>query len=52
MTKVAVLQMTSGIDPGANAAAIADAVSRAAGEGAATWVNFQSLAMSEERSAR
>lgn len=34
MTKVAVLQMTSGIDPGANAAAITDAVSRTAGEGA------------------
>jgi deaminated glutathione amidase len=34
MSKVAVLQMTSGIDPDANAATIADAASRAAGEGA------------------
>ncbi|NMN04023.1 MULTISPECIES: carbon-nitrogen hydrolase family protein [unclassified Novosphingobium] len=33
--KVALLQMTSGIDPLANAATIADAVARAAGEGAA-----------------
>lgn len=34
MPKVAVLQMTSGIDPDANAATIADAARRAAGEGA------------------
>ena len=33
--RVAVLQMTSGIDPLANAATIADAAARAAGEGAA-----------------
>ena len=33
--KIALLQMTSGIDPAANAATMADAVSRAAGEGAA-----------------
>lgn len=35
MTRIAVLQMTSGIDPAANAAAIADAAQRAGGEGAA-----------------
>lgn len=35
MTRVALLQMTAGIDPGANAATLADAVLRAAGEGAA-----------------
>jgi predicted amidohydrolase len=33
--RIALLQMTSGIDPAANAAAIADAAARAAGEGAA-----------------
>ncbi len=33
--RIAVLQMTSGIDPAANAATIADALTRAAGEGAA-----------------
>ncbi|MES2303448.1 MAG: nitrilase-related carbon-nitrogen hydrolase, partial [Pseudomonadota bacterium] len=33
--KVALFQMTSGIDPQANAAAIVDAARRAAGEGAA-----------------
>ncbi|MEO0033710.1 MAG: hypothetical protein RIS94_3468 [Pseudomonadota bacterium] len=33
--KVALLQMTSGIDPAANAAIMADAAARAAGEGAA-----------------
>lgn len=33
--KVALLQMTSGIDPAANAAAIADATARTGGEGAA-----------------
>ncbi len=35
MTRIAVLQMTSGVDPEANAAAIVAAVDRAAGEGAA-----------------
>ncbi|MBQ94370.1 MAG: nitrilase [Actinobacteria bacterium] len=35
MPRVAVLQMTSGIDPEANAHMLADAVERAAGEGAA-----------------
>jgi len=35
MTRIAVLQMTSGVDPDANAAAIVAAVERAAGEGAA-----------------
>jgi len=35
MTRVALLQMTSGIDPAANARTIAEAVARAAGEGAA-----------------
>lgn len=35
MTRIALLQMTSGIDPAANADAIAEAVARAAGEGAA-----------------
>lgn len=35
MTRVALLQMTSGIDPAANARTMADAVARAAGEGAA-----------------
>lgn len=35
MTRVALLQMQSGIDPGRNAAAIAEAAERAAGEGAA-----------------
>jgi predicted amidohydrolase len=35
MTRIAVLQMTSGIDPKANAATIVAAVERAAGEGAA-----------------
>jgi len=35
MTRVAVLQMTSGIDPEVNAATLADAVAQAAGEGAA-----------------
>lgn len=34
-TKIALLQMTAGIDPAANAATIVDAVERAAGEGAA-----------------
>lgn len=34
MTTIALLQMTSGIDPRANAATIADAAARAAGEGA------------------
>jgi len=34
MSKIALLQMTSGIDPDANAACIADAAARAAGEGA------------------
>ncbi|MBD3728470.1 MAG: carbon-nitrogen hydrolase family protein [Sphingomonadales bacterium] len=34
MTKIAVLQMTSGIDPAENAAVLADAIERAAGEGA------------------
>ena len=33
--RIALLQMTSGIDPAANAATMADAVTRAAGEGAA-----------------
>jgi len=33
--RIALLQMTSGIDPGANAATMADAVAQAAGEGAA-----------------
>ncbi len=33
--RIAVLQMTSGIDPAANAATMAEALSRAAGEGAA-----------------
>ncbi|WP_341711993.1 carbon-nitrogen hydrolase family protein [Erythrobacter sp.] len=35
MTRVAVLQMTAGIDPHANAAVLADAIADAAGEGAA-----------------
>lgn len=35
MTRVALLQMTSGIDPAANARTMADAAARAAGEGAA-----------------
>ncbi|MDE2595327.1 MAG: carbon-nitrogen hydrolase family protein [Sphingomonadales bacterium] len=35
MTRVALLQMTTGIDPAANARTMADAVVRAAGEGAA-----------------
>lgn len=35
MARIAVLQMTSGIDPGANAAVLTDAVSRAAEGGAA-----------------
>ena len=35
MTRIALLQMTSGIDPARNAATIVDAVRRAAGEGAA-----------------
>lgn len=34
MPRIALLQMTSGIDPGANAATIAQAAERAAGEGA------------------
>ncbi|HAV81082.1 MAG TPA: nitrilase, partial [Erythrobacter sp.] len=34
MARVAVLQMTSGIDPGANAAALEDAVAQAAAGGA------------------
>ena len=35
MTRIAILQMTSGIDPLANARVIADAIAEAAGEGAA-----------------
>ncbi|WP_324260236.1 carbon-nitrogen hydrolase family protein [Altererythrobacter sp. H2] len=35
MTRIAVLQMTSGIDPGANAAALSEAIGRAAEGGAA-----------------
>jgi predicted amidohydrolase len=35
MPRIAVLQMTSGIDPARNAATVAEAVARAAGEGAA-----------------
>jgi predicted amidohydrolase len=35
VTRIALLQMTSGIDPAANAAVLADAVARAAGGGAA-----------------
>ena len=35
MTKIAVLQMTAGIDPAENAATIVAAAERAAGEGAA-----------------
>ena len=35
MTRIAVLQMTTGIDPVSNASTIAEAVTRAAGEGAA-----------------
>ena len=34
MTRIALLQMTAGIDPAANAATIVGAVERAAGEGA------------------
>lgn len=34
MTRIALLQMTSGIDPAVNACTIADAIARAAGEGA------------------
>ena len=35
MTRIAILQMTAGIDPAANAATIVEAAERAAGEGAA-----------------
>ncbi|OZA91848.1 MAG: nitrilase, partial [Erythrobacter sp. 34-65-8] len=35
MTRIAVLQMTSGIDPGVNAAALTEAIGRAAEGGAA-----------------
>lgn len=35
MTRIAVLQMTSGVDPARNAATIVDAAARASGEGAA-----------------
>lgn len=34
MTRIAILQMTTGIDPAANADAITDAIAKAAGEGA------------------
>ena len=52
MTKIAILQMTSGIEPEANAIVIADALARAKGEGAAMVFTPEMALLLDRKKAR